>query len=161
MRLLLILLFAPLAFAEPLNEKYSYKAFPTHGLSFKGVDATEFNGTEIIGACFFQEWVEGDAEVIKDIFPNGMTGVIFTKCNLDNISIPVGNTVVGGTEKGIKVQNDLDDWTIDKGDKKALEPLNKEERVKAGVSIDPKDIPKTKLTKEEKEDFDKIIEDGQ
>jgi phage-related protein len=148
MKILLWLFIAPVLLAGPLNEKYSYKAFHTNGVTFKGVDVSEFNDTDIIGTQFFQEWQEGEVDVTKDIFPDGMTGVTFIKCNLDNILIPVGNTVQESTAKKLKVQNDLNDWIVDDKDK-PLEPKNKDDYILAGHSIDPKDIPAEKITEDE------------
>jgi hypothetical protein len=95
-----------------INEKYSYKAFPYHNLSFKHIPAKEFDNTEIVGSCFYQEYTTVDTNVVKDIFPNGMKGVTFIKCNLDNVLIPQGNTIDGGCNRIIKVQNDLNDWEL-------------------------------------------------
>lgn len=141
----------------PINEEYSFKAFPYHGLSFKNRPASEFNNTIIIGSCFYQEWREGDSDIVKDIFPDGMTGVIFRKSNLDNIYVPHGNIIENGTNKKIKVQNDWDDWELNK-DLIPKEPLNKDIRLQTGVSIDPKDIPSKKFTKKQNQDFRKVIE---
>lgn len=138
---------------EKINEKYSYKAFPYHRVSFKSIPAKEFNNTIIVGSCFYQEWTEGDKTIVKDIFPNGMTGVIFKQCNLDNVLVPIGNTVQSGTHKKIKFQNDLENWILNK-DETPKEPINKEQRLEANVSVDPKDIPAKKWTKEERDAFE-------
>ena len=82
-----------------MSDKYSGKAYPYHDLSLKGERIKNIN---IYGSCYFQEWVEGDAEIVKDIFPDDMTGVTFYNCNLDNIHVPIGNTVIGGSHKKIK-----------------------------------------------------------
>jgi len=131
------------------NKKYSYKAFPYHGLSFKDRPAEEFNNTEIIGSCFFQSWKEDDVEVVKDIFPDGMIGVVFKKCNLDNIHVSTGNTVITeGKERcthlKVRMMNDLADWILD-DELKPVEPLNKECYQEFSLSMDPKDIPKEKM----------------
>lgn len=122
-----------------INEKYSYKSFPYHGLSFKDIPASEFNDTEIIGGVFYQEWCN-DGDTMKDIFPDGIHGVTFRDCVLDNVYIPVGNTIIGGTHKRIRVQNDMEDWIVDEDDK-PVEPLHKRRFEDVGFSIDPKDIP--------------------
>ena len=139
-----------------INKKYSYQAFPYHGLSFKDRPASEFNNTEIVGSCFYQEWQEGELDVVKDIFPDGIKGVVFIRCNLDNVYVPSGNKIVEGTHKTIKVQNDWDDWFLD-DNLKPKEPMNKEVRLKAKISINPKDIPKKKFTTKEREDFEKLL----
>ena len=120
-------------FAEGgVNEKYSYKDFT--GMDFSKVDVKEFNNTEIIGSCFSQE------EPFTSIFPDKMTGVKFARCNVDNVNIPVGNTLEKCTNKMIKRQNDLEHWVVDK-ELKPIEPLNKEMYQELKISIDPKDIP--------------------
>lgn len=156
MRNLLIipfLLIATLAFGakdtgctKPVNDKYSFKGFAHHGLSFKDRPASDFNNTCIKGSSFYQEWVEGDTEIIKDIFPDGMTGVEFVRCNMDNIEVKIGNTVDATSSRNkIKVQNDLEDWKLDSS-LKALEPMDKDRFIEEGKSIDPKDIPSEKIT---------------
>ena len=143
--IILFLLVSIPCFAE-VNEKYSYKAYPYHELSFKDRPASEFSNTTIIGSCFFQE-----NKPNSDIFPDGMIGVTFEKCNLDNIYIPFGNVVVGGTKQMLKVQNDLSDWILDNS-LKPTEPMDKELRLEKSISVDPIDIP---LTKQEQDVFEK------
>lgn len=148
-----------LCFASPINEKYSNKAFPYHGLSFKDRPVEEFNNTTIRGTCFYQEWVEGDMSIEKDIFPEGMTGVVFEYCNLVNIIVPPGNTISKGCQtERLKVQNDWEDWIMEKKDGKweAKEPKDKEARVEANLNIDPKNIPKVKWSKNERKVFEDI-----
>ena len=88
------------------------------------------------------------------IFPPLMVGVDFERCNLDNVLVAPGNTVDARSQhRLIKVQNDLEDWEIDKTTKEPIEPLNKEEFIVLGISTDPKDIQltiKTKSVTEEK-----------
>lgn len=135
------------------NEKYSFKDFMGH--SFKDKKPKEFNDTELIGSCFYQECVYDDPMVLKDIFPDGMKGVTFRRCNLDNVYIPAGNTVEPDcTHKKIKIQNDLEDWILDTT-LKPVEPMSKNDFIRLGISIAPKDIPQTKMEKsitQQKED---------
>lgn len=127
-----------------INEKYSYKDFTNQ--SFLGVDHSEFDKTEIVGSNFYQESKEGE-DIEKNIFPVGMTGVTFRKCNLDNVIVPVGNTVeTDCTKKKIKKQNDLEDWILDKNDK-PVEPVSKKMFERLGLSVDPKDLPLQPLEK--------------
>lgn len=118
-------------------EKYSYKDFT--GQSLKGEDIPP---GEIIGSCFAQE-----GEEMYDIFPDGMTGVTLSKCNLDNVVVPAGNTIdVSSWNRNIIVQNDLADWVCDGADK-PTEPIDKKYREHNKISIDPKDIPAVKMDK--------------
>jgi len=117
-----------------VNEKYSFKDFS--GRDFSNLDPKkEFNDTEIVGSCFYQE-----NKPFSEIFPALMTGVVFKRCNLDNVKVPKGNTIVTeGWEKccnkQIHVQNDLRDWEVDK-DLKAVRPLHDD-----GENTDPAKIP--------------------
>lgn len=117
-----------------MNEKYSYKDFTQKSLAH--LDASEFNNSEIIGSCFYHE-------TPTEVFPPDILGVTFTKCNMDNVILPEGNTIVGGCHRMLKLQNDLEDWIIDK-DGNPVEPTNKERFIRLGLSIDPKDIPAEK-----------------
>ena len=86
-----------------------------------------------------------------------MTGVIFKGCNLDNVIVPLGNTIIDSCHRQIDVQNDWDDWILDDITLQPMEPMNKAERIKAGLSIDPKDIPNTKWTEEQRRAFEDLI----
>jgi len=122
---------------NPVNEKYSYKDLMNQ--NFYELKSTEFNNTCIIGTNFYQE-----NKPDEDIFPD-FVNVEFVKCNLDNVLIKAEMNVDDkSTKKKIKVQNDLEDWVLDT-EKKPIEPINKEEFVNKGLSIDPKDIPLLKL----------------
>ena len=122
-----------------VNEKYSYKDFMDKDLTRES--ASDFNNSEIIGSCFYQQ-IAPETQV----FPSGITGVKFSKCNLDNVLIPPGNTIEGGCHRKIKVQNDLEDWFLDNS-LKPVEPMSKKKFIELGISTDPKDIPATKLDK--------------
>jgi len=129
------------------NTKYSFKDFLNK--NFKDIPVEEFNNTEIIGSCFYQECLEDDENVIKDIFPDGMTGVIFKRCNLDNVLIPDGNTIETEGEhrcsvRKLKVQNDLMDWILD-DNLKPVEPTKKRRYIELDISIDPAHIPTPKM----------------
>lgn len=72
-------------------------------------DVGPYMNEEIIrGACFSQQ--NPDTKV----FPDEMSGVTFVNCNLDNCVIPEGNTLIDCSNRRFKVQNDLNDWEIDK-----------------------------------------------
>lgn len=133
-----------------MNEKYSFKDFT--GQSLTNVRATQLNNTVIKGSNFYQEDNPG-----INIFPVGMTGVTFDRCNLDNVSVPPGNTVLPNcSNRRIKPQNDLEDWIVNNSDQ-PVEPLNKKTFQDLGLSIDPRDIPnsrkKTRLTEEKEREL--------
>jgi hypothetical protein len=146
MKKILFILFLFLStncFAE-VNKKYSYGSWMGKDLS--KVEAKEFNNSEIWGSCFYQE-----NEPDKHIFPEDMTGVTFYKCNLDNVYIPAGNTVDSScTHKKIRVQNDWEDWILDK-DLKPVKAMSHEQRLEVGFSTSPANIPIEKLTPEQAE----------
>lgn len=102
------------------------------------VPVDELNNTEIVGTSFAQE------EPNTKVFPDGMTGVVFVKCNLDNCIIPLGNTVLGGTHKQHAKQNDGEHWVLDKA-LQPVEPLVPSRYDRLGLSKEPKDIPATPM----------------
>lgn len=118
-----------------INEKYSYKDFMHKTLTH--IEASEFNDSEIVGSCFY-------AEKIREVFPADVHDLILTDCNLDNVILPVGCIVNGGTNKRILIQNDLEDWIVDEDDN-PIEPVHKERFTRLGLSIDPQDIPQEKV----------------
>lgn len=120
-----------------MNEKYSYKDFM--GQSFTHLPASDFNNSEIVGSCFYQQ-----AAPKTKVFPVGITGVRFIRCNLDNVLIPSGNTVEPDCcHRKIMIQNDLEDWLVDDSGK-PIEPISKKTFENLGLSIDSKDIPEEK-----------------
>ena len=130
-----------------INEKYSYRDFT--GADLTAIDPAEFNDTEIVGSCFYRE-----GQVNAHVFPNGMKGVTFIACNLDNVLVTGTNTIEPScTHKKIKVQNDWDDWVLDDATELPIYPMNRRFREEAKLSVDPADIPATKWTKEERKAY--------
>ena len=133
------------------NDKHSCRDY-TH-LSFVDVDPAEFNDTEIVGTCFYQESLHDEDSLgaqAKDpsvaVFPPGMTGVLFARCNLDNVVIPPGNTVGERCcHRKIRVQNDLEDWVLSDVDHRPVEPIDLKRFEQEEKSTDPKDIPASKI----------------
>ena len=133
--IILILLASCLSVFAEVNKKYSYKDFSDQSL--KKVDVKELNNSEIIGSCFYQQ-ENPDA----DIFPEGMTGVTFLRCNLDNVLIPDGNTIgEGNTHKKLKTQKDKCTWILFDNTNEPKEPLQKAKFIELGLGFDPLDIP--------------------
>jgi hypothetical protein len=131
------------------NDKYSFKDFTGRSL----LKATDLNGAIIFGSCFSQEIPD------TKIFPNDMIGVTFYNCNLDDVFIPAGNIVVGGTQRKFKVQNDREDWLLN-DDLTPKEPINKEEYLKLGLSVDPKGLPKDMMLEDIIEKKQKELNEG-
>ena len=117
-----------------LNEKYSYQSWKRK--TFVDVDAKEFNDSEIIGACYYQD------TPYTDVFPADVAGLTLTRCNLDNVNIPVGVTVKGGTNQHINTMNDGEYWIVGK-DGKPIAPRDAAKFDECGLSKDPRDIPAT------------------
>jgi hypothetical protein len=93
----------------------------------------------VYASCFLSETPD------NHIFSDSMTGVTFIKCNLDNVFIPPGNTVIDCSQKRFKSQNDLNDWLIDGADKPTL-PFNYTMFTKLALPMpDPLDIPLVKV----------------
>ena len=93
--------------AQEINQKYSHGSFQDQ--QFKEVPASEFNNSRIVNSNFYQLETPN-----SDIFPDDMTGVIFDRCNLDNVKIKGSNTVLPNcSNRKIQVQNDLEDWILD------------------------------------------------
>lgn len=132
------------------DEKYSFKDHTIDKTDFQ--NATDLDGIEIVGTCFYREAVFGETgDPTVKIFPAGMTGVTFRRCNLDNVVIPPGNTVIttgpgACCHRRIRCQNDLEDWVVD-ATGKPIEPIAIKLFNELGLSTDPKDIPATPLDK--------------
>jgi hypothetical protein len=122
------------------NEQYSFKDL--HNKTFTSNPAEDFSG-DIIGSCFEQE------NPNTDVFPADATGNLL-RCNLNNCAIPPGMTVMSA--HGIdsinihhKEMNDGERWIVDSGTLQPIEPLQKQDFINYGLSIDPADIPVSKL----------------
>lgn len=148
--LIIIFLFTTPCFAQvtkhcikPVNQKYSFKDFT--GQDFKSVPKSEFDNTCIVGSSFYQE-----NKPKSSIFPSGMFGVEFVRCNLDNVVIPINNTIhKTSSNRTIKVQNDLNDWLVNKITLAPIDPLDKQRILDEGGSIDPADLPAKYIREEE------------
>lgn len=124
----------PAEVAIELPDELSFQDFT--GDNFRNVDPTLLNGRTIKGTCFSQELPGNSRNKVK-IFPENMTGVTFVDCNLDNVEIPAGNTVIGGTNKTFKVQSDGHDWEIEEGTGRPLSPISPKLLVRLGEDTDP------------------------
>lgn len=120
-----------------MDKTYSLKDFTGHDLSGR----KDMDNLVIEGSCFSNETPNAQ------IFPASLKNTIFVDCNLDNVFIPPGNTVKGGSTKFFQAQNDGNDWLLDPQTLQPLEPLDKVIYQKLGLSVDPADIPDVKQQK--------------
>lgn len=81
---------------------YSMKDFTGRTL----VEAADLDGQTITGSCFSQDRPD------TQIFPEGMTGVTFINCNLDNCRVPAGNTAQSCSVRRIMELGGID-WLVD------------------------------------------------
>jgi hypothetical protein len=136
----------------PRNEKYSFKDFT--GQDLTGLPASEFNDSEIVGSCFYRE-APYDADSLGanakepsvDVFPLDVVGLVLTRCNLDNVTIPAGATVGDrNSNRRLRVQNDNQDWICDDSTYKPIELCNMKQAQRDGLNTDPANIPETRVT---------------
>lgn len=117
-----------------INRKYSFGDFSDD--AFISEPAVDFSDSTIKGSCFAQQNEPG-----KVIFPAGMTGVEFERCNLDNVFIPPGNTLDERcSNRRIITQNDAQDWVVNDSDVPTA-PVNLKSHIADGFSTDPLNIP--------------------
>jgi hypothetical protein len=76
-----------------------------------------------------------------EVFDPDMVDVVFVHCDLSNVVIPPGNTLVNCSTVRFEVQGDKLDWLIDE-DKKPDKPIDWKERLEKGEQLpDPKQLP--------------------
>lgn len=122
-------------FEYNINDVYSFKDF-----TGRAAHVLEDISGIVYASCFSNETPDAH------IFPDNISGVIFIKCNLDNVFIPVGNTVIDCSQRRFKVQNDGNDWLIDGASKPTL-PINHKIFTKFGLPMPkPMDIPAIRVT---------------
>lgn len=78
--------------------------------------ASEFSGKTIRGTCFSQERPD------TVVFPEGVSDCTLLACNLDNVLVPAGFSVVGCSRRRFLVQPDGLDWIVD-NDNQPVSPL--------------------------------------
>ena len=107
---------------------------------FTGAPLVNINdGAYVYGACFSQEQPD------SAIFRPGMKGVTFRNCNLANVIVLPGNTLVDCVTTRFQVQNDGNDWIIDNANL-PVKPMNYRMFEKRGLPMPaPVDIPAVKV----------------
>lgn len=78
------------------------------------------SGETIEGSCFSQEIPN------RHVFPDDLVGTTFVDCNLDNTYIPPGNTIIRGSHRFFKAQDDGQDWIVDPDTLAPLHPLSED-----------------------------------
>ena len=110
-----------------INQEFSYRDLTCFDLS----NTTGLNNTEIHGSCFSSK------EPNTVVFPEGMSGVVFTGCIIENIFIPNGNSIGDNCiYRNIKKQSDGNVWVLDEL-LKPIEPVDKVIFMEEGRNIDP------------------------
>ncbi len=94
----------------------------------------ELEGLTIYAACFYQEQPD------VDVFPSDVKNLTLAFCNLDNVVIPSGVTLIQCSTRRLQVQNDLRDWEID-AQNRPVKLVNEEYWKSQGFFIDPLLIP--------------------
>ncbi len=113
------------------SAKYSDKDFTGWDMSSR----EDMSNIIIENSCFSHE-IPGST-----VFPVGMVGTTFIDCNLDNCLVPIGNTVIRGSQKRFECQNDLNDWLVDENCSPTM-PVDHLIFEKMGLPIPcPEDIP--------------------
>ncbi len=120
-----------------VNARFSRRDFT--GRRFLNVDPAKFSDSTIVGTCFAHERPD------TDVFPVGVSNIVFAKCNLDNVIIPATCTVLRTCSiRRHETQNDGYPWVVDGGGS-PVEPLHIKLFLDNGWSIDPLSIPTTKV----------------
>lgn len=82
---------------------------PYRNLNWTGrslADRTDMDNLQIEGLCLSQEKP-------SEVLPPNLMGVTFSYCNLDNVIIPPGNTLVHCSNRRFAIQEDGLDWELD------------------------------------------------
>ncbi|MDD5199262.1 MAG: hypothetical protein PHC88_05610 [Terrimicrobiaceae bacterium] len=115
------------------SDEWSFKNFSNQRNIFAG-RGKELDGLTIYSTSFYQEALD------VDIFPSDVKNLVLAFCNLDNVVIPRGSTLIECSTRRIKVQNDLRDWELDDNDQ-PIKLINEEYWKQQGYFTDPALIP--------------------
>jgi len=107
--------------------------------NLKALTANDWVGV-VKGSCLYTE--AGFA------IPEGAT-CEFVNCNLDNVTLPRGVTVTGGSHRLVKRQNDGGDWVCDWATAQPVAPTDIKTRLREGINVDPAKLPAKRLTDEQ------------
>lgn len=96
--------------------------------------AKDMGGLVIEGLCLSQEIPN------SEVLPPDLE-CTFVDCNLDNVLIPPGVTMIRCRNRLYQVQSDGSDWIIDPETYEPIEPLNPMDYMLYGLSMHPDDLP--------------------
>ena len=118
------------------DEKWSFR-------NFTNLNCPDLPDDIVVYASSFY-WEQPDYET----FRKDLKGVTFIKCNLDNLHIPLGNTVIDCHCRRFCCQNDGHDWCIDDKDKPVKLLCGDKQFLKRGLPCPtPADIPLERVEK--------------
>jgi len=119
------------------DDVWSFQNFTNKRNVFQG-RGKELDSLTIYSTSFFQEQPD------VDIFPSDVKNLTLAFCNLDNVVIPRGATLIECSTRRIQAQNDLRDWELD-DQNVPVRLINEAYEKNLGRSIDPADIPLVKI----------------
>lgn len=105
----------------------------------------DFAGKVIYASCFSQETPD------SVVFPDDLRAT-FVRCNLSNVVIPAGVTVIDCNTMRYKCCADLRDWELGASDE-PVKVLGEKYWLQQGCSVDPADIPAEKMVLAPNEDL--------
>lgn len=106
------------------DSRWSFQDFTNQKNIFVG-RAKELPGIVIYKSCFYQE-----GKPDQDVFPSDVKNLTLVWCNLDNVRVPAGVTLISCTQRRIVAHDDGTDWLVDDSNT-FVEPVN------APLPIDP------------------------
>jgi hypothetical protein len=113
------------------DEELSFKSFVNADLSH-----FDFNGKVIYASHFMHETPGANP------FPPSMKNVTFIRCNLDNLVIPEGVTLIDCLNRFFQAQADGQDWFVHEDDLTPIAPFDYKVYLKKGLPIpSPDDLP--------------------
>jgi hypothetical protein len=86
-----------------ISEKYSNKVWPNRDLT----SCVDMKGCVIYASSFYNE------KPNSTVLPSDLSGTTFIKCQLNNVIVPNGVTLIDCDTRKFQVQNDGFDWWLD------------------------------------------------
>lgn len=119
-------------------------AFSGRDFTQRTLDAFDLSGRVIYASCFAQERPD------TIVFDASLSAATFIRCNLTNVHVPIGNTLIDCITTRALVQNDGRDWELDDSDR-PVRVTSEKYWLQQRTSVDPADIPASKIVLAENE----------